>query len=278
VGDLGPVWVAEVVALIGLVGLLTALLAAGRGRAFVPWLLYGVSLPVVALPHALLGVEPKARREAPPARLRRALAFAPGTLGVVVGLAAIDVVCLDFHRELFGPAWQYVMWEGGVCETLTPVNFLLGAAVFTSAAIIAVDDRRRRWWLALYAVVDVVLAGEEVSWGTGQILLDLADPDFVSRYNRPTTIHHFLPGVAPIIVFFVVVGLFRLFYSRVRAGLGVPMSVGFLNAVLLTLLAAPLMRFDHPHFLFFDEMYEWSGSVLLLSLAMRERWRWFFTA
>ena len=51
------------------------------------------------------------------------------------------------------------------------------------------------------------------------------------------------------------------------------MSIGFLNAVLLTLLVAPFMRFDHEHFLFFDEVYEWSGSVLLLHLALWERWK-----
>jgi len=37
------------------------------------------------------------------------------------------------------------------------------------------------------------------------------------------------------------------------------------------------MRFDHAHFLFFDEVYEWSGSVLLLHLALYERWGWSFT-
>ena len=233
-------------------------------------------LPIVALPQALLGAQPKPRTDEPPTA--RGLAFAPGTLWIVLGLAAVDVVCLDFHRELFGPAWQYVMWEGGVFETLTPINFVLGGIVFAGAAAATVDDRRRRGWLALYAVIDVVLAGEEVSWGRGQLLLDLSDPDFLSRYNRPTTLHHFLPGVAPIIIFFVVVALSRLFHARLRGPLAIPMAVGFSNAVLLTLLVAPLMRWDHPHFLFFDEMYEWSGSVLLLYLAMRERWTWFFTA
>ena len=42
-------------------------------------------------------------------------------------------------------------------------------------------------------------------------------------------------------------------------------------------------RFESPsktltdaHFLFFDEVYEWSGSVLLLHLALYERWGWSF--
>ena len=47
--------------------------------------------------------------------------------------------------------------------------------------------------------------------------------------------------------------------------------------VLLTLLVAPFMRFDHEHFLFFDEVYEWSGSVLLLHLALWERGKCTFT-
>ena len=28
---------------------------------------------------------------------------------------------------------------------------------------------------------------------------------------------------------------------------------------------------------FFDEVFEWSGSVLLLQLAIYERWRWLYT-
>lgn len=164
-------------------------------------------------------------------------------------------------------AWQYVMWEGGVIEGLTPINFLLGAAVFLLAAGTAHEDPIRRRWLVVYALADVVLAGEEISWGTGQIL----------QYNPQTTLHHFLPGVGPIVVFFVIVAVFRLFYPAIRRLLKAPMAIGFLNAVLLTLVVAPLMRFDHAHYLFFDEVYEWSGSVLLLHLALYERWGWSFT-
>src|SRR3989442_1760639 len=83
-------------------------------------------------------------------------------------------------------------------------------------------------WLVFYAVVDVILAGEEISWGTGQILLDLNDPNFASKYNRPTTLHHFLPGVGPIIIFFVIVAVFRVAYPAIRARWKTPMAIGFL--------------------------------------------------
>src|SRR5205814_9159683 len=99
---------------------------------------------------------------------------------------------------------------------------------------------------------------------------------FVTKYNPQTTLHHFLPGFGPIVIFFVIVAAFRLFHPAIRGLLKAPMPIGFLNAVLLTLLVAPLMKFDHEHFLFFDEVYEWSGSVRLLHLALYERWGWSF--
>jgi hypothetical protein len=196
----------------------------------------------------------------------------------VLTLAVANVVLVNVHRELFGSAWQYVMWEGGVIEGLTPINFLLGAIVLVLAAREARESPVRRCWLIAYAVAEVVLAGEEISWGRGQLLLNLDDPNFATKYNPTTTLHnHLLPGVGPVVVFFVIIAVFRLLYPVIRARLKAPMAVGFLNAVLLTLLAAPFMRFDHAHFLFFDEVYEWSGSVLLLHLALYERWGWSFT-
>ena len=258
-GPLGPMWVAKILAILGLMGVLAAVVARMKGHAFLPWLMHGLSMPVVALPHALL------------APRRRA------TAAIIVVLALSNLILLNYHHELFGSAWQYVMWESGVIESLTPINFLLGALVFVLAAFAAGADRARRRWLIAYALADVVLAGEEVSWGRGQWLLDLDVPDFANKYNPQTTLHHVLPGAGPIIIFFVIVAIFRVFYPVIHRRLRVPMSVGFLNAVLLTLLVAPLMRFDHEHFLFFDEVYEWSGSVLLLHLALYERWRWSFT-
>jgi len=276
-GPLGPWWVAKLLVVVVLLGLTAALIARAKGHAFLPWLFYGASLPLIALPHAI-GValsrdEPVLHPAGP---LERRLALRPKMAAVVAVVAVLDLVLVNFHRELFGGAWQYVMWEGGVIEALTPLNFLLGAVVFLLAAGAARDDPTRRRWLVVYALADVVLAGEEISWGTGQILLNLDDPSFETKYNPHTTLHHLLPGVGPIVIFFLIVAVFRLFYPAVRRLLKAPMAMGFLNAVLLTLLVAPFMRFDHAHFLFFDEVYEWSGSVLLLHLALYERWGWSF--
>ena len=277
-GPLGPWWVAKLLIAVALLGLAAALVARAKGRAFLPWLFYGVSLPLVALAHAIdigSGRDESERRTE--GLLERRLALRPEAAALVVVLALLNLVLLNFHRELFGAAWQYVMWEGGVIEALTPINFLLGTAVFLLAAAAAHEDPIRRRWLVVYALADVVLAGEEISWGTGQILLNLDDPNFETRYNPTTTLHHVLPGVGPIAIFFVIVAVFRIFYPAIRRLLKAPMAIGFLNAVLLTLVVAPLMRFDHAHYLFFDEVYEWSGSVLLLHLALYERWGWSFT-
>ncbi len=284
-GPLGPWWVAKLLGATAALGILAALIARARGQPFWPWAFYGVSLPVVALPHALTfsrapaAAIPFASASARPlaSRVLDWLALRPKTAVMVAVLAVTNLVLVNWHRELFGAAWQYVMWEGGYFEGLTPINFLLGALVFVLAAHATRGDPVRRAWLLVYAFADVVLAGEEISWGTGQILLDLNDPSFESKYNSPTTLHHFLPGVGPIIIFFVIVAIFRLAYPIIRARLKAPMAVGFLNAVLLTLLVVPFMNFEHSHYLFFDEVYEWSGSVLLLHLALYERWHWSFT-
>ena len=148
-GPLGPWWVAKVLLAVVLLGVATALVVRIKGHPFLPWLVYGVSLPVVALPHAI-GVV--ARRDEPVLRaagfFERRLALRPHTVAVVAVLAVINLVLVNFHRQLFGAAWQYVMWEGGVFEGLTPLNFLLGAVVFLLAARAVRDDPVRRRWLA----------------------------------------------------------------------------------------------------------------------------------
>src|SRR5207244_2524992 len=40
-GPLGPMWVAKVLILIGLAGVLAAVIARAKGHAFLPWLMYG---------------------------------------------------------------------------------------------------------------------------------------------------------------------------------------------------------------------------------------------
>lgn len=259
----GPWLVAVVVAVIVGLGLVVAAIARARAQPVLPWALYGSALPLVALPHAVL-----AGRRAPG---RAAIA------AVVVVLAAVNVVLVNFHRALFGTIWQYVMWEGGVIEALTPLNFLFGALVFVLAAGQRRQPASARAWLAAFAVADVVLAGEEVSWGRGQILLDLNDPNFVTRYNPQNALHSFLPGFVPILGFFVIVAALRV-VPGLRTGLRLPIPVGFLDAVLATAPAVLLMRLDEGRYLFVDEVYEWSGSVLLLCLALHARWDWFFEA
>src|SRR5207244_2949985 len=56
-GSLGPWWVARLLIVVALLGLAAALVARAKGRAFLPWLFYGVSLPLIALPHAI-GIAP----------------------------------------------------------------------------------------------------------------------------------------------------------------------------------------------------------------------------
>ena len=53
-GPLGPLWVVKILAAIAGLGVVAAIVARAKGCAFLPWLAYGVSLPVVALPHAVL--------------------------------------------------------------------------------------------------------------------------------------------------------------------------------------------------------------------------------
>src|SRR5205814_4665562 len=134
-GPLGPWWVAKLLIAVVLLGVVAALVARAKGHPFLPWLVYGVSLPVVALPHAISIVS---KRDEPNLRvagfLERRLALRPHTAAVVAVLAVMNLALVNFHRELFGAAWQYVMWEGGIFEGLTPINFLLGAGVFLLAA------------------------------------------------------------------------------------------------------------------------------------------------
>lgn len=203
----------------------------------------------------------------------------PPVLGMVAALIAANAMLVNFHRELFPSAWRLVMWEGGVIENLTALNFLLAAVGFClGAASSPPRSARRRWWLGL-SLGALLLAGEETNYGQGMLFLNLADPAFASRYNpQHGTLHNLAPAFVPMLAFFVLLGGARIFYRHLLERIALPVPVGFLNAVLLTALALPLMRLDNDRYLFVDEVYEWSSSCLLLGLALHSRWRWFFRA
>ncbi len=203
----------------------------------------------------------------------------PGALVVVLVLAVANVAMAKFSPQLFGSYWKYVMWEGGVIENLTALNFLLGAGLFLAAAVSSPPGSRRKYWFFFFALVELVLAGEEINYGRGMIFLNLDDPQFATRYNPQSgTLHSWLLPEIPVFGFFVVVGVVRLCFHRLSLRKHIPIPVGFLNGVLLTGLALPFMPFRDARYLLVDEVFEWSGSVLLLCLALHA-WRgWFFTA
>lgn len=213
-----------------------------------------------------------------PARWARALESTPGALGLVAAVTATNLVLVRWAQPIFGRYWRHVMWEGGLVEDLTALQFLAGAVVFALCAAPSRHPRSHRRWFLAYALANLVLAGEETNYGQGTILLDLADPNFAATYNpQAGNLHNVLPeAFIPIAAFFAIVAILRVFHRPVVSRLGLPMPRGFLNAVLLTLLAAPFMPYTDDRFLSVDEMYEWSGSLLLLCLACSYRWGWFF--
>jgi hypothetical protein len=215
-----------------------------------------------------------------PAGPARALECTPAALGLVAAVAATSVVLARWAEPLFGRYWRQGMWEGGLVEDLTALQFLAGAVIFVLAARAAARRSARRRWLGLYALAMLVLAGEETNYGRGTLLLDLADPNFAASYNpQRGNLHNVLPeAYIPVAGFFVIVALLRVFHRPVVTRLRLPMPRGFLNATLLLLLAAPFMPYADDRFLAVDEVYEWAGALLLLGLACACRWGWFFVS
>jgi len=194
-----------------------------------------------------------------------------------VALAATNLVLANWAQPIFGRYWRHVMWEGGLVEDLTALQFLAGAALFFLCAVSSRHPRARRGWFIACALAGLILAGEETNYGRGTLLLDLTDPDFAAIYNPQSgTLHNFVPAIVPITAFFVGVAVLRVFYRPIVGRLRLPVPRGFLNAVLLTLLAAPFMPYADDRFLSVDEVYEWSSSLLLLCIALHYRWGWFF--
>jgi len=198
-------------------------------------------------------------------------------LSLVGLLVATNVALVNFHQQLFPSLWRYVMWEGGVIENLTALNFLLGGVVFLASAVSGGAPLARRGWLLAFAVACLVLLGEEVNYGAGMLVLNLNDPEFATRYNpQHGALHTLVPAWVPILAFFLIVGGVRVFHGRLRRIMRLPVPLGFLNAVLLTAVAVPFMRLGDNRYLLVDEVFEWSSSCLILCLALHSRWGWFF--
>ena len=211
------------------------------------------------------------------ARFRRALECTPGALALVLALTVTNLLLVNWAQPIFGRYWRHVMWEGGLVEDLTALQFLAGAVVFLLCAASSRYPRAHRFWFLAYALADLILTGEETNYGRGTLLLDLADPNFAANYNPQSgTLHNILPAIVPIAAFFVLIAVLRAFYRPIVSRLRLPIPRGFQNAVLLTLLAAPFLPYADDRFLSADEVYEWSGSLLLLCLALYSRWGWFF--
>jgi hypothetical protein len=203
-----------------------------------------------------------------------------GALRLALVLAAINVVLVNWSQPIFGRWWKYVMWEGGVVEDLTAVQFIAGGVVFALCALHRWHPRVHRVWFALYALAEFVLAGEETNYGTGTLFLDLADPNFARNYNpQAHNLHNYLSeAYVPVLGLGVICAVLRLAYKKIVWRLRLPMSKDFLDAILVTALGLVFMAFSFrdERFLSLDEVYEWSSSLLLLCLALYYRFGWVF--
>ena len=206
--------------------------------------------------------------------------MSPGARRLALALAAINVVLVNWSQPIFGRWWQYVMWEGGVVEDLTALQFLLGGVVFLLCAL--QRDRRTtdRAWFGLYALAEFVLLGEETNYGRGTLFLDLADPNFAQNYNpQAQNLHNFLiEAYIPVLALGIICAVLRWKYSTLVPRLRLPMRKDFLEAILLTAVGLVFMAFSFfdDRFLSVDEVYEWSSSLLLLVLALSFRFGWVF--
>jgi hypothetical protein len=205
-----------------------------------------------------------------------------GALFLGLALAAVDVVLVTWARPIFGPWWQHVMWEGGVVEILTALQFLLGGLVFAACALRGAHPRAYRAWFAVYAIAEFVLVGEETNYGRGTLVLNLADPNFAQHYNpQAGNLHNFLiEAYIPVLALGILCAALRLWYATLVPRLRLPMRKAFLDAVLVTAAGLPFTAFSFgdDRFLSVDEVYEWSSSFLLLCLALSFRFGRVFRA
>jgi len=203
-----------------------------------------------------------------------------GALSLAVALTAINVVLVNWSQPLFGSWWKYVMWEGGVVEDLTALQFIAGGVVFVLCALQRHHPRAHRVWFALYALAEFVLVGEETNYGTGTLFLDLADPNFAQNYNpQAHNLHNYLiEAYIPVLALGIICAVLRVAYRPTVSRLRLPMSKDFLDAILVTAVALVFMvpSFRDERFLSIDEVYEWSSSLLLMCLALYCRFGWVF--
>jgi hypothetical protein len=204
----------------------------------------------------------------------------PGARTLALTLAAVNAILVNWSQPIFGRWWQHVMWEGGVLENLTALQFLAGAVVF---ALCAAQRERRttdRRWLGLYALAALVLLGEETNYGRGTLILNLADPNFAQTYNpQAQNLHNYLiEAYIPVLGLGIVCAVLRWKYATLVPRLRLPMRKDFLDAVLLTSVGLVFMAFSFrdARFLSVDEVYEWSSSLLLLCLGLSFRFGWLF--
>jgi hypothetical protein len=204
----------------------------------------------------------------------------PGARNLALILAVVNAILVNWSQPIFGRWWQYVMWEGGVVEDLTALQFLFGGVVFALCAMQRARPAADRIWFALYALAAIVLLGEETNYGRGTLFLDLADPDFAHNYNpQAQNLHNYLiEAYIPVLALGIVCAVLRVEYATIVPRLRLPIRKDFLDAVLLTSVGLVFMvfAFRDDRFLSVDEVYEWSSSLLLLCLGLSFRFGWLF--
>lgn len=205
--------------------------------------------------------------------MRRFTGCTPAGLGLAVGLATASAILVNRYQPT--PAWKHVMWEGGVLEWLTAASFIAAGALYLRLALASREERPGRAWLALFGVGFLILAGEELNWGRGMLILNLDDPEFAARYNlQGGNLHNVFHAPVPVLAFLGLAGGLRMAAPwSLRL---VPLPVGFLNAVIVAAMSIPLMDLGGDRFLLLDEVLEWSNATLIFALALHYRYGWFF--
>jgi hypothetical protein len=152
--------------------------------------------------------------------------------------------------------------------------------VFAACALQRARPRVERAWLGVYAVVELVLVGEETNYGTGTLFLDLTDPNFAANYNpQRNNLHNLLiEAYIPVLGLVIICAVLRRYRAQTIERFGLPMSVDFLDAIVFTAVGLVFMApaFFDERFLSIDEVYEWSSSLLLLVMALHFRFGWVF--
>ena len=199
-------------------------------------------------------------------------ACTPVALTIVVGAAATNAILVNYYQPIH--LWQYVLWEGGVVEWLTVLNLLGAGGLYLYLALTSYNSKMGPWFI-LFGVGCLFLAGEELNWGRGMLILNLDDPQFETRYNiQGGNLHNVVPAIVPVAVFIFLAGALRIAGNwSLRL---VPVPVGFLNLVLVLPASILFMNLGEGRFLHLDEVLEWSSTTLILCLALHYRFHWFF--